>query len=94
MKIEAVANSLMECLERLVCRVNVYNFLGRHESLFMINGGINYSITNGLGYNKFSIFFAIELQFEANVFQRNTRISETNSTNTRFDYIVAQSGLD
>lgn len=72
MQVHAKRDPLLECLLRLIRLVNISTLSTLHPSFFMIQLGVNHTISNRLGNDVLCILFAIQVQLEADVSQADS----------------------
>lgn len=75
----------MELLGRFLSSVNVKQLLALHKALFMVEGSLNDTISDGFGNNVFRRLFRVEIQTEANLAERDAGIGQGHGSDTSLD---------
>ena len=89
-QLQAKLNSLVESLLRLVRGINVDDILALHVTLLMLQRSLDHSISDSFCADIFRLFFGIEMQFLADLLQRDARIGEGERTESSLDDVVTE----
>ena len=86
----AVLDPPVESFLRSIRLVNIGRDPALHECTSVINGRVDDTVLDGLGYDVFGVFFRVEVKFHADVGERDARIREGNRTKGGFDDKMAE----
>lgn len=90
MQVHAKFDPLLESLLRLVRFIDIASLTTLHPPLRVIHFSIDDSVPDGLGDDVLGVLFRIKVQFETDVFERDSGVGERDHSKGGLDDVVSK----